>query len=91
MTGKRGGLVVAGGVARSRRLVDIMRVAAEEFNASLHVVPHQLAGDNGAMIAWVGLLSLMSGGVTARIEDSTVRQRWRIDEVTTLGSTHPRQ
>ncbi|GGP22517.1 protein kinase [Thermocladium modestius] len=81
LTGKRG-LVVAGGVARSRRLVDIMRVAAEEFNASLHVVPHQLAGDNGAMIAWVGLLSLMSG-VTARIEDSTVRQRWRIDEVTT--------
>lgn len=81
LTGKKE-LVLAGGVARSRRLIDIMNNVANEFNSRLLVVPHQLAGDNGAMIAWTGLLALKSG-LQISIEESIVKQRWRIDEVPT--------
>ncbi|RLF13791.1 MAG: UGMP family protein [Thermoprotei archaeon] len=73
-------LVLAGGVARSKRLQRIMKLVAEEHDAIFKVVPDEYAGDNGAMIAWTGVLCLKSG-ITISPEDSIVRQRWRIDEV----------
>ena len=79
---KKPELVLAGGVARSPRLQRIMSIVASEYGAKLLVVPAEYAGDNGAMIAWTGLLAYKSG-VTVRIEDSLVKQRWRLDEVPT--------
>ena len=73
-------LVLAGGVARSRRLQDIMRMVAEEHGAAFYVVPDEYAGDNGAMIAWTGLLAYKHG-VSISPEESFIRQRWRMDEV----------
>ncbi|MGC9226961.1 KEOPS complex N(6)-L-threonylcarbamoyladenine synthase Kae1 [Caldivirga sp.] len=79
LLGKRE-IVLAGGVARSHILRSIMEIVASEYTATLHVVPPEYAGDNGAMIAWTGLLAYRSG-VSISIEDSVIRQRWRIDEV----------
>ncbi len=73
-------LVLAGGVARSRRLQAIMRMVAEEHGATFHVVPDEYAGDNGAMIAWTGLLAYLHG-VTLEPEKAVIRQRWRMEEV----------
>ena len=78
-TGKRE-LVISGGVARSRRLREIMQVVAELHGATLKIVPFEYAGDNGAMIALTGALAFRRGiGVT--IDESFVRQDWRLDEV----------
>ncbi|ABW01434.1 KEOPS complex N(6)-L-threonylcarbamoyladenine synthase Kae1 [Caldivirga maquilingensis] len=79
LLGKRE-IVIAGGVARSPILRSIMEIVASEYTATLHVVPPEYAGDNGAMIAWTGLLAYKSG-VSISIEDSVIKQRWRIDEV----------
>ncbi len=78
-TGKKS-LLLTGGVARSRRLQEILRAVAEEHDASFHVVPPEYAGDNGIMIAWTGALAY-SHGLTTPIEASFVKPRWRLDEV----------
>ncbi|AEM38271.1 metalloendopeptidase, glycoprotease family [Pyrolobus fumarii 1A] len=77
-TGKKEVLLV-GGVAASPILREKMKLMANLHNARFHAPPPPLAGDNGAMIAWTGLLAYMSG-VTIPIKDSRVRQRWRVDE-----------
>lgn len=78
-TGKKE-LVLTGGVARSKRLQEIMRAVASEHGAVFKVVPERYAGDNGAMIALTGLLAYRSG-VVVPVEKSYVNQFWRVDEV----------
>ncbi|RLF24380.1 MAG: bifunctional N(6)-L-threonylcarbamoyladenine synthase/serine/threonine protein kinase [Thermoprotei archaeon] len=73
-------LVLTGGVARSKRLQEVLRQVAEEHDAVFKVVPDEYAGDNGAMIAWTGVLAFRHG-ITIPIEKSYVKQRWRLDEV----------
>jgi N6-L-threonylcarbamoyladenine synthase len=53
---------------------------AEEHEAKFNVVPLQFATDNGAMIAWTGVLANSHGLVTP-IEKSFVKLRWRLEEV----------
>ena len=48
--------------------------------ASSHIVPIGLAADNGAMIAWTGLIAYEAGFVT-NIENSHVNPNWRMDQV----------
>jgi N6-L-threonylcarbamoyladenine synthase len=73
-------VVLTGGVARSNRLQNMLKIVASMHNATFHVVPDEYAGDNGAMIAWTGVLMYKSG-ITIPIDKSTVKPRWRIDEV----------
>ena len=73
-------LLLTGGVARSQRLQRILRAVCEEHSARFHVVPPDLAGDNGAMIAWTGYLALKEG-ISIPVESSYIKQRWRLDEV----------
>ncbi|RLF12666.1 MAG: bifunctional N(6)-L-threonylcarbamoyladenine synthase/serine/threonine protein kinase [Thermoprotei archaeon] len=73
-------LVLTGGVARNRELQRKLRIVAEEHGASFGVVPPELAGDNGAMIAWTGVLAYKHG-VVVEVEKSYVKPRWRLDEV----------
>ncbi len=73
-------ILLVGGLARSRRLVEMIRLMCEDHQAKLHIVPDEYAGDNGAMIAWTGLLYYMAG-MTISLEESHIRPRARIDEV----------
>ena len=73
-------LLLVGGLARSRRLAEMMECMCAGRGVSMYVVPPDLAGDNGAMIAWTGLLQYMAG-VRTPVETSIVRPRMRIDEV----------
>jgi len=73
-------LLLTGGVARSLRLQRILKSVCEEHSARFHVVPPELAGDNGAMIAWTGYLAYKEN-ITIPIESSFIKQRWRLDEV----------
>lgn len=72
-------ILLVGGLARSRRLREMIEEMAGLHGAKVYVVPPEYAGDNGAMIAWTGVLQLIAGQ-TLRIEESSVRPRFRLDE-----------
>jgi N6-L-threonylcarbamoyladenine synthase len=76
-------LLVVGGVAANRRLSGMLATMAERHGASAKVVPLQFSGDCGAQIAWTGLLAFRAGQSLASVGESTVRQSWRLDTVTT--------
>ncbi|MEM1681584.1 MAG: KEOPS complex N(6)-L-threonylcarbamoyladenine synthase Kae1 [Sulfolobales archaeon] len=73
-------ILLVGGVAASRYLVEKFRVLAEHRGLNLYVTPPKYAVDNGVMIAWTGVL-LFKHGVTIDPEKAVVRQRWRLDSV----------
>ncbi len=77
---EKGELLLTGGVAANMRLRDIIRLIAEEHGAEPKYVPKRYATDNGAMIAWTGLLAHQSG-VRTPIEESYIDPKWRLDEV----------
>jgi len=73
-------LLLTGGVARSPRLQRILESVCQEHSSRFYVVPPDLAGDNGGMIAWAGYLALKED-LTVPIETSYIRPKWRLDEV----------
>jgi len=77
---KKRELVVAGGVARSRRLREILYEVGREHGAEVKFVPDEYAGDNGAMIALTGYYAYRRG-IAVEPGESFVRQRWRLDTV----------
>jgi len=73
-------VLLTGGVAANKRLQEMLKVIAEEHNARFCVVPKEYALDNGAMIAWTGVLAYKHG-LTIPVEKSMVKRKWRLDEV----------
>jgi len=68
-------LILTGGVAASKRLQEMCRIMCEERGAKFSTIPMELAGDNGAQIAWTGIL-IGKGNKKVDIYPS-----WRTDEV----------
>lgn len=77
-TGKKEALLT-GGVAANKRLQQMIRSIAEEHDAHFEVVPKEFAVDNGAMVAWTGVLAYTNGSMTP-LDKSQVRLRWRLEE-----------
>ena len=73
-------VLLTGGVAANSRLQEMLKLMALEHNARYEVVPRKLAGDNGVMIAWTGLLQAKYGDFID-INESNVLPKWRIDEI----------
>ncbi len=73
-------VLLGGGVVQNKRLQGMVRIMADERGARMFVPPGPLCVDNGAMIAWTGVV-MHGAGLRTRIEDSAVRQRFRTDEV----------
>jgi universal protein Kae1 len=73
-------VLLTGGVAANRRLQSMLGIIAEEHDAKFNVVPREFATDNGAMIAWTGVLAYTHGVVTP-VEESFVKLRWRLEKV----------
>lgn len=73
-------LLLTGGFARNKRLIEMLSLMTEEREDRFYVVPREYATDNAAMIAWTGILTFKSG-TTTPIEKSFVKPKWRIDEV----------
>jgi N6-L-threonylcarbamoyladenine synthase len=53
---------------------------AEEHGATPCYVPIGYAADNGAMIAWTGIIAFRSG-IRTPIAESHIDPRWRLDRV----------
>ena len=73
-------ILLTGGVAANKRLQKMLRIMAKERGSKFAVVPKYLAGDNGAMIAWTGLLAYISGQRQS-IGDTKINRYWRTDQV----------
>ena len=73
-------VLLTGGVAANKRLQAMLAIIAEEHDAWFSVVPLEFATDNGAMIAWTGILAYKHGVVTS-LDQSYVKLRWRVDKV----------
>ncbi|MCX8173895.1 MAG: bifunctional N(6)-L-threonylcarbamoyladenine synthase/serine/threonine protein kinase [Thermoplasmata archaeon] len=73
-------VLLGGGVARNRRLQEMVRKMAEERGARMFIPEPDLCVDNGAMIAYLGIL-MYNSGVRHEISQTNIRQRFRTDEV----------
>jgi N6-L-threonylcarbamoyladenine synthase len=73
-------LLLTGGVAANKRLGSMVKDIAHEHGAEPHIVPIRLAADNGAMIAWTGIVAYQAGHVTP-LSESHVNPSWRMDQV----------
>ena len=81
-------VLLTGGVAANKRLQNMLDIIAKEHEATFSVVPKEFASDNGAMIAWTGVLAFTNGLVTP-VEESFVKLRWRVDKVDVPWVTQP--
>jgi N6-L-threonylcarbamoyladenine synthase len=73
-------LLLVGGVGANSRLAAMLDVMCDERGARFFAPSIELMGDNGAMIAYLGLLMFRHGYET-RLEDSTAKPDFRIEEV----------
>jgi N6-L-threonylcarbamoyladenine synthase len=73
-------LLLVGGVGANKGLQDMLKAMCEDRNAEFFAPPAQLMGDNGAMIAYTGLLMYKHGYETP-IEESAVKPDFRIEDV----------
>jgi N6-L-threonylcarbamoyladenine synthase/protein kinase Bud32 len=76
---KKSEILLTGGVARNNRLTEILTGVSERHEVQFHRVSPPLAGDQGAMIAWNGILQYNTGH-QIKIEDSHVLPKWRTDD-----------
>jgi universal protein Kae1 len=73
-------LVLGGGVACNRRLREMIERMAAPRNLRTYAPPPSLCVDNGAMIAWTGLLAHRVG-LDVPVEGSAVLPRQRTDHI----------
>ena len=73
--------LIVGGVAANKRLANMLKAACERHASKFHQCPPEFAGDNGAQIAWAGMLEFMTTRKQVEVENASIYQSWRIDEV----------
>lgn len=73
-------VLVVGGVGCNLRLQEMLEIMASERNGKLHATDDRYCIDNGAMIAAAGLAAFRTGQITP-LEETTITQRFRTDEV----------
>lgn len=77
---ERDEVLLCGGVAANSHLREMLNTMAENHYAKFYMPDMKFCGDNGAMIAWLGLLRSKYFGFM-NIEDTHIIQRYRTDEV----------
>jgi tRNA A37 threonylcarbamoyltransferase TsaD len=71
-------LILTGGVAASPRLREMCDIMCRERGARFIPVELKYSGDNGAMIAWTGILA--KSQATKKYDTVDIKPRWRTDE-----------
>lgn len=72
-------LLLVGGVAANKRLVEMFKTMCAERGAEFYTVPKEFAGDNGAMIALTGLRMFKEKKTNEK--DLDIKPDWRIDKI----------
>ncbi len=73
-------VLLTGGVAANKRLQQMINSISDEHNAKFEVVPLKYAGDNGAMIAWTGILRYKSKG-EFNLTETIINPKERMDNI----------
>ena len=74
-------LLLVGGVSANKQLSHMLNLACQRHKVKFNSCPVSFAGDNGAQIAWTGILSYLESKNSINISDSFINQSWRIDSV----------
>ena len=74
-------LLLVGGVSANKKLSQMLSLACQRHSVKFNSCPLSFAGDNGAQIAWTGILSYLKSKNSINISDSFVNQSWRVDSV----------
>ena len=72
--------LLVGGVGANSRLQEMLKIMCEDRGASFYAPPKKYMGDNGAMIAYTGMLMYTHGMIT-NVEKSHINPDFRIEEV----------
>jgi N6-L-threonylcarbamoyladenine synthase/protein kinase Bud32 len=73
-------LMVCGGVAANKRLKEMLSAMTNEHYTKFYMPKMKLCGDNGAMIAWLGILTYNNYG-PMDLSSTSVIPKYRTDEV----------
>ncbi len=73
-------VLLTGGVAANKRLTKMLRDMCKARGVNFKVCPRELSGDQGAMIAWQGIIEYASGK-RQEISETEVDGKWRTDQV----------
>jgi N6-L-threonylcarbamoyladenine synthase len=73
-------VLIVGGVGCNERLQEMMRLMVGERNGRCFDMDERYCIDNGAMIAWAGMLQFSTDDFTP-LREATVTQRFRTDDV----------
>ncbi|MCX9011916.1 MAG: bifunctional N(6)-L-threonylcarbamoyladenine synthase/serine/threonine protein kinase [Candidatus Methanoperedens sp.] len=73
-------VLLAGGVGANARLREMLRIMCEDRGIEFYVPEKRFMGDNGAMIAYLGLL-MYKAGYRTPVPDSRVNPNYRPDNV----------
>lgn len=73
-------VLIVGGVGCNLRLQKMMKIMASERNGTVYAMDDRYCIDNGAMIAWTGLIAFQKG-VKMELQDTQCTQRFRTDDV----------
>ena len=73
-------VLLTGGVAANKRLQEMIKYVSNEHNAKFEVVPLRYAGDNGAMIAWTGILRYTHEG-SHDLLSTFIKPKERMDNI----------
>lgn len=73
-------VLIVGGVGCNKRLQQMMEIMVGERGGYLYSTDDRYCVDNGAMIAWPGLLAFKAG-LTTPLEETGCVQRFRTDDV----------
>ena len=77
-------VLLIGGVAANKRLIEMLNIMCKERNAKFYAVPLKYSGDNSSMIGWNGILQYKKNKRyydKLNINSIDIKPRWRIDEV----------
>jgi len=73
-------VMLVGGVAANNRLREMLNIMCKEQNVKFYVPEKQFCGDNGAMIAWLGIL-MYKNGKRMNIDETKPIPNYRSDMV----------
>ncbi len=77
-TGKKEALLI-GGVAANKRFNAMLRIMCEERDATFFECPMKYTGDNGVMIAWLGVIQYQAGYNI--VKEGDINPKWRVEEI----------
>ncbi|MBS3107430.1 tRNA (adenosine(37)-N6)-threonylcarbamoyltransferase complex transferase subunit TsaD [Candidatus Woesearchaeota archaeon] len=74
-------VLVIGGVAANSRFKEMLETMCLERNAKYYAAPLRYAGDNAAMIAWLGIMYMNSGYKPLKLEEIDILPKERSDDI----------